>query len=161
MVRKTIRKFLKKEIKNKRTFKKNSRKESIQQFGGVDEKQQGLYNRTNSEPETAIEQTLRASRAGLSLRYPGDVNKTQENAIQAKSEGKRLGFTDFQNDSASKSQSQLEPKFFYKNIYPTYLISHILETPSKMSNTGIGIGQSSNNNENEQSNPTNTTNTTK
>ncbi len=150
MVHKTIRKVLKKETKNKRTLKKNIKKESIYQFGGVDEKQEGLYNRKNSEPESAIEQTLRASRSGLTLKYPGDVNQTKNNAIQAKNEGKRYGFTDFANDSDKKTQSQLEPKFFYKNIYPTYLISHILETPSNMSNTGIG--QSSNNNENNENN---------
>ena len=151
MVHKTIRKILKKETKNKRTFKKNIKQESIYQFGGVDEKQEGLYNRETSEPESAIEQTLRTSRAGLSLKYPGPVGINRENALKAKDEGKSYGFTDFQNDQSRKSKSQLEPKFFYKNIYPTYLISHILETPSNMSN--IGIGKSSNN-ENNENNPT-------
>ncbi len=152
MVHKTIRKVLKKNATNKRTLIKNQNQKKNQvefetknknQFGGEIEKQVGLYNQNKELQESAIEQSLRLSRAGLKLSYPGDIDVSKDNALLKKG-SRKFGFTDFA-DNSSKKSSQLVPKFFYKNIYPTYLISHILDTPTKSET--IGVGQSSNDNE--------------
>lgn len=151
MVHKTIRKILKTNSTNKRTLIKKENKNENKyknQFGGEIEKQVGLYNQQKEISESAIEQSVRLSRSGLKLMYPGDVNRNKNNALKDKSKDTRqFGFTDFDN-SSSKQKSQLVPKFFYKNIYPTYLISHILDIPTQSDNTGVG--ESTNNNNNNQ-----------
>lgn len=158
MVHKTIRKVLKKKITDKRTFIKNknqSQNQSQNQSGGVIEKQVGLYNQNEELKESAIEQSVRLSRSGLKLTYPGDVNTLKNNAVKAKNT-RKFGFTDF-TDNSEKNKSQLTPKFFYKNVYPTYLISHTLDTPTQSDTTGVGESSNDNNNENDNENETGST----
>ena len=150
MVDKTIRKVLKKNITDKRTFIKNKnqyKNQSQNQFGGAIEKQVGLYNQNEELKESAIEQSVRLSRSGLKLTYPGDVNRLKNNAVKDKNT-RKFGFTDF-TDNSEKKKSQLIPKFFYKNVYPTYLISHTLDTPTQSDTTGVGESSNDNNNDNE------------
>ncbi len=153
MVNKTIRKVLKKNDTNKYTFKKIK----VQNAGAIEkgEAPAGLYNQNKELDESAIEQSLRISRSGLKLMYPGDINTSKNNAMLDKQKNTRkFGFTDFASDSGKKAQ--LTPKFFYKNIYPSYCISHMLETPTQTNTVGVGQSTNDNNNENTAENESKT-----
>ncbi len=86
----------------------------------------GAYNKNkelNSSSNTGISKQLQELQSGLSLQYPGTLNKSQENALKNKLENVRnSGFPGLE----IKPTEQFKPKIKYQTMYESDLLSSIL-----------------------------------